>query len=121
MSWNLVEALAASGQHRSFHLPLSSDPSGLKVGQDQYDPENDRTTDPNDPKLRIVISPPQNGQFINQGALPDPAIRLYAIGAAWVRFKPAQGAYRDSLELKLAIFASFPLRKAAVGQGSGTR
>jgi hypothetical protein len=115
MPWSLVETLAASGQPRSFHLPLWSDASGLAVGQDQYDPENDRTTDPNDPRLRIVISPPQNGQFTNEGALPDPTIRLYAIGAAWVRFKPAQGAYRDSLELKLAVFASFPLRKAAVG------
>jgi hypothetical protein len=119
MPWSLVEALAEPDRRRPFHLPLVSGfPKFSEVGQDQYDPENDHApdpndpskTDPNDPRLRIVISPPQNGQFANQEDLPDPAIRLHAIGAAWVRFKPAHASYKDSLELKLAVFATFPLR-----------
>lgn len=116
MPWSLVEALAEAGQRRPFYLPLASGaPDFSEVGQDQYDPENDRTTDPNDPRLRIIISPPQGEQFANQGPVPDPAIRLYAIGAAWVRFRPAQASFKDSLELKLAVFASFPLGSASGG------
>jgi hypothetical protein len=116
MPWSLVEALAIPGQRRPFCVPLASGaPDFSEVGPDQYDPEDDRTTNPNDPRLRVVISPPQGGQFADQGSLPDPAIRLYAMGAAWVRFKPAHAAYKDSLELRLATFAAFPLRKSSGG------
>lgn len=116
MPWNLVEALAESGGRRPFCLPLASGvPNFSGITQAQYEPDNDRTTNPNDPRLHVTIKPPQSGQFAGQGSLPDPAIRLYAMGAAWVRFKPADAARKDSVELRLAGFAAFPLRKALGG------
>lgn len=116
MHWSLVDALAKPKQRRPFFVPLASGvPDFSEVGPDQYEPINDRTTDPNDPRLHITIKPSPNGQFATQGSLPDPAIRLYAVGASWVRLKPADAAHKDSLELRLATFAASPMLKSLGG------
>lgn len=107
MPRSLVEALAEAGQRRPFYLPLataSPEFSSVRpVGQDQFDPERDNTI-ADDPTLRIVITPQTGGQFTDEGSLPDPAIRLHAIGASLVRFKPANATHADRLEIRIIPF-----------------
>src|SRR5262249_27645676 len=121
MAWNLVDALSRPGQRRQFYLPLASIPPGrttvrpvdfnlFDLSENHYLKDADHESDI---ALNIAIRPPAGG-FTNEDSLPDPAIRLHAIGAGTVTFRPSTPAQGDSLVLQIPTFAE-PLDTPAGG------
>lgn len=112
MKWNLVDHASVAAQddpitksgRRAFYLPLASIPPGKKEVQrqadkNQFEPVDDVPLPSNDPVFRISITAPSGG-FRPDGDLPDPAIRLHAMAAGDLRYKPA---------LKQLILTIYPI------------
>jgi len=122
MAWNLVDAVNRPGDpRRHYYLPLASIPPGraavrpvdrtvFNINED-YVPSPDGLTA--DVVLTIQIRPPAGG-FTSEDGLPDPAMRLHAIGVAWITFRPADGTMGDRLVLKMPGF-SLPLHTETFG------
>jgi hypothetical protein len=125
MKWNLVDHLSAASGRRAFYPPLASiapgklstrsiDRTAFAIGPPAASNNNGVTLDV---PLNIRITPPFGGfvdepasgltdsdsGFVDSFALPDPLVRLHAIGSCFVRYKPTD-ATRGKLLLKLGLF-----------------
>lgn len=115
MQWNLNDHLSTAGGRRAFFLPLASIPPGnttiVAVDKDAFALSESRVDSPTpapdgvttDYTLAINIIEPTGG-FVNEGNLPDPLIRLHAIGKGRLKFIPSGGFGFDALELELLSF-----------------
>jgi hypothetical protein len=115
--WNLVDSLSPLNGRRMFYPPLSALPPGgpedlrqAEAGQFSVSDEWDHLTRPTRLTFKIRIQPLDGAGFAADGDLPDPAIRLHAVGAGMVRFHPAsqvegQPARLARLELEMVDFA----------------
>jgi hypothetical protein len=104
--WNLVDSLTITGsRRRAFYMPVASLPPGRTTLRttlpDQFLLSDDRTSS-GDPALTIRIS--SNGGFNDEGDLPDPALRLHAMGPGKISFKPAAGDRGNQLILTMLMF-----------------
>jgi hypothetical protein len=114
--WNLVDSLSPDSGRRAFYPPLAALPPGRQEETRQAESRQftvsddwDHPTRPTKLTFKIQIEPHGEGGFEPDGELPDPAIRLHAVGAGIVRFLPAsqvegQPARRARLELEMVDF-----------------
>ncbi len=119
MNWNLVDNLSVDGERRIFYPPLASLPADFtsqrEVNKELYTIDIKHYTntqqDPTittDVSMDIKIKQPAAG-FIDDNFLPDPTIRLHALGKSIVTFKPADTTMGDRLILKLLTFSLYGL------------
>jgi hypothetical protein len=117
MAWNLVDALSDPnpGARRRFYLPLSSiapGQTGTRMAEnDQFQLSETYVnsvaeSQTLDITLSISIQPSaQLGFFLDDGGLPDPAIRLHAVDRGWLSFEPAVAGTSSLPKLKLELLS----------------
>lgn len=106
IAWNLNDAMTSENSvRRRFYPPVASVPPGhsstVSVSSDRFiisetsDNLNDSVT------RAIYLDIGINGVGQDDGALPDPAIRIHSPDSALVRFQPATDTHGDRLILEM--------------------